>query len=35
MGEVLSLGAGAVREVYSALDWLLKQRPCVESTLAR
>ncbi len=35
LGEVLSLGAVAEREVYSALDWLLEQQPRVESTLAR
>src|ERR1700675_2774097 len=35
LGEVLSLGAVAEREVYSALDWLLEQQPRVESALAR
>src|ERR1700733_7734122 len=35
LGEVLSLGAVAEREVYAALDWLLEQQPRVESALAR
>src|ERR1700723_3165872 len=35
LGEVLSLGAVAEREVYAALDWLLEQQPRVESSLAR
>ena len=35
LGDVLSLGAVAEREVYLALDWLLEQQPRVESALAR
>ena len=35
LGEALSLGAMAEREVYAALDWLLEQQPRVESALAR
>src|SRR6201998_2907729 len=35
LGEVLSLGAVAEREVYAALDWLLEQQPRVESALPR
>src|SRR6202142_2925482 len=35
LGEVLSLGAVAEREVYAALDWLLEQQPRVESALSR
>ena len=35
LGEVMSLGAVAEREVYFALDWLLEQQPRVESALAR
>ena len=35
LGDVLSLGAVAEREVYFALDWLLEQQPRVESALAR
>ena len=35
LGDVLSLGAVAEREVYFALDGLLEQQPRVESALAR
>ena len=35
LGDVLSLGAVAEREVYFALDWLHEQQPRVESALAR
>src|SRR6202050_3016902 len=35
LGEVMSLGAVAEREVYAALDWLLEQQSRVESALAR
>jgi hypothetical protein len=35
LGAVLGLGAVAVNELYTALDWLLAQQPKIEAKLAR
>lgn len=35
LGAVLGLGKVAEREVYAALDWLLRQQPRIEAGLAR
>src|SRR5271167_1136757 len=35
LGEVLGLGHVAAKEVYAALDWLGREQPFIEATLAR
>src|SRR5438105_173562 len=35
LGEVLGLGKVAAKEVYAALDWLGREQPFIEATLAR
>jgi hypothetical protein len=35
LGEMLGLGRVAVKEVYAALDWLGREQPFIEATLAR
>src|ERR1700747_1369799 len=35
LGEVLGLGTVAAKEVYAALDWLGREQPFIEATLAR
>ncbi len=35
LGEVLGLGKVAAKEVYGALDWLGREQPFIEATLAR
>jgi hypothetical protein len=35
LGEMLSLGKVAAKEVYAALDWLGREQPFIEATLAR
>src|SRR6201993_4898405 len=35
LGEVLGLGRVAAKEVYAALDWLGREQPFIEATLAR
>src|SRR6185436_15090231 len=35
LGEMLGLGKVAAKEVYAALDWLGRERPFIEATLAR
>src|SRR5258705_10868824 len=35
LGEMLGLGPVAAKEVYAALDWLGRERPFIEATLAR
>ena len=35
LGEMLGLGKVAAKEVYAALDWLGREQPFIEATLAR
>jgi hypothetical protein len=35
LGEMLGLGGVAAKEVYAALDWLGREQPFIETTLAR
>jgi len=35
LGEMLGLGRVAAKEVYAALDWLGREQPFIEATLAR
>ena len=35
LGEMLALGKVAAKEVYAALDWLGREQPFIEATLAR
>jgi hypothetical protein len=35
LGEMLELGKVAAKEVYAALDWLGREQPFIEATLAR
>ena len=35
LGEMLGLGKVTAKEVYAALDWLGREQPFIEATLAR